>query len=511
MGEKKSLAGGTLFLTAINGLDRAIGFVYKIIIIRLVGPEPVGLLQMAYTVYFTLLVVTTAGIPLAISKLTAEYCAKGQDVLARKLFRYGQSVLFWTTSVTTLIGLGLVLFLPGAWLNGDSRQGLLLLLPALFFSARGSLIRGYFQGYRRLGIVGWSLVIEEAVHAGAAVAAALALLAVGGTITLGLAWAGLMSEIAGTLYLSFVYRRVPPPEGPDQVLSREEKKRLFRLALPVAEGKLATSLTMAVNTLLIPLRLGVAGFTVAESGKLLGEVNGAASTLLGIPSLFTFALAANLVPAISEASASVDNKNRQRLMNQAGNALRLTFAIGWPAALFFAGESSFLCRTIFNLPDAAVYLAIMAPAGIFLYLQQTCTGILQGVGRPDIPMRNFLLGALLETAGIWWLGADPRWGMKGIALATALGVTLTGALDLVSLTRHVPVRLDFWGWSRLVGAGLVCAETMRLLMGAFLGWGMDDVVSLGAAGFLCGPVYLLWLWRELKMGGGYVPKETRIH
>lgn len=269
---------------------------------------------------------------------------------------------------------------------------------------------------------------------------------------------------------------------------------------------MGSSLARAFNTLLIPIRLEAAGFSTTEAARLLGEVNGVAWTLLSLPSLFTFALASNLVPAVSAAE-----KDARKLAGQVAAALILTFAIGWPAALFLAQESTFLCRTLFHLPEAGVYLAILAPAGLFLYLQQTCTGILQGLGRSDLPLRHFLLSAILEAAGIWWLGADPRWGMRGVALAMALGVTLNGALNLVATLRLVPLVWERRTWLRLVVAGLACVEAVQGLETVLVRAGWSSLMALAGGILSSGGMYLFWLWMTLRRGNGYVSPAIRIH
>lgn len=159
--------------------------------------------------------------------------------------------------------------------------------------------------------------------------------------------------------------------------------------------------------MLIPRRLQVAGMTLNEATGVYGQFVGIAESLLFTPSIVTISLATALVPAISDALAQND---LSLVRGRTEEALRLTMLAGLPATAVFFLLPKELCQAIFGYADAGVALGTLALGGPFLYLQQTTTGILQGLGRAERPLRNLIIAAAFKVAGIYYLTAVPALG-----------------------------------------------------------------------------------------------------
>ncbi len=91
---RNGLLYGAIILFAANLINRILGFIYQYLIMRYVGSEAYGLFYMVFPVYMTALVLTTAGIPLAISKLVSEKVSMGRYGEAHKVFRVAFMMLF---------------------------------------------------------------------------------------------------------------------------------------------------------------------------------------------------------------------------------------------------------------------------------------------------------------------------------------------------------------------------------------------------------------------------------
>lgn len=86
------------FILLIAGLiNRFLGFGYQIAIIRLIGPEGVGLFNIVFPVYIMMLVLASAGIPLAIAKLVAEEVANNNIPGAYRIFKLSLFILLITS------------------------------------------------------------------------------------------------------------------------------------------------------------------------------------------------------------------------------------------------------------------------------------------------------------------------------------------------------------------------------------------------------------------------------
>lgn len=212
--------------------------------------------------------------------------------------------------------------------------------------------------------------------------------------------------------------------------------------------------------MLIPQRLQIAGYTAREATTLFGQLGGAAFTLFSFPSVFTFALATSLVPAISEASA----RNQYQVVKaRSSEAIRLTILIGIPCLLilfYFAIPLT----AFFKSASVAPILRILALGGIFSYLQQTTTGILQGLGKFYLPVFHSIISALLRIPILYYLTAQATWGLNGTAAAYVVGYIIMALLNLGALIRYTGMMIDMPRFLlQPLSAGIAMMFLFRLL------------------------------------------------
>ena len=77
---------GTLILTIAGFVVKAIGSINWILLSRILGGEGIGIYQMAFPIYLLLLQISSAGVPIAISILTAERLALHDFGGAKRVF-----------------------------------------------------------------------------------------------------------------------------------------------------------------------------------------------------------------------------------------------------------------------------------------------------------------------------------------------------------------------------------------------------------------------------------------
>ena len=94
---KQSFLRGTLILVGAGFVTKVLGFVYRIVLSRIIGDEGMGLFQMAYPILLFAITLTTAGLPVAISKLVSEAEATGDERRIRNL-------LIVSTVIVTITG-----------------------------------------------------------------------------------------------------------------------------------------------------------------------------------------------------------------------------------------------------------------------------------------------------------------------------------------------------------------------------------------------------------------------
>ena len=72
---RKNFIQGAFILLISSTIVRILGFIYQILIIRIIGTETIGLYNMVHPVFIMALVIATAGLPLAVSKLVSRQMA----------------------------------------------------------------------------------------------------------------------------------------------------------------------------------------------------------------------------------------------------------------------------------------------------------------------------------------------------------------------------------------------------------------------------------------------------
>lgn len=439
---KRTFVYGAAILFAANFLNRILGFIYQYLIMTHIGGEAYGLFNMVFPVYMMALVLTTAGIPLAVSKMVSEAISLNRPARAQKIFRLA---LFFLTISGGIVSLSLYLLSPllAHRLFPDPRVLTVFLIctPAIFIVSVSSAFRGYFQGMQNMFPTALSQICEQIVRVFVGFYSALALLPRGVEwAAAGLALGMLSGEVMGLLVISSQYwlKKIKLPQPEPQTHSVQMLKELFILSSPVTAGRLLSTGLSSLDAMLIPQRLQIAGYTAREATTLFGQLGGAAFTLLTFPSVFTFALATSLVPAISEASA---RKQYQVVKARSSEAIRLTILIGIPCLIvlfYFATPLT----AFFKSQNLAPILRILALGGIFSYLQQTTTGILQGLGKVYLPVLNSILSAVLRIPVLYVLTAQPSWGLNGTAVAYVLGFFIVALLNLIALVRYTGMPID---------------------------------------------------------------------
>ena len=160
--KKQSFLGGAAILAAAVVVVKIIGAAYKLPLNNILGEVGMSYWDTAYKIYNFLLTFSTAGLPLAISKLTSEAHTQGRENEKRKIFR----TAIWLFFALGLVGSLLMFFqadLFAAFLrNEDATRPIQALAPAVFCVCLLACMRGYTQGQGNMTPTAISQVLENA-------------------------------------------------------------------------------------------------------------------------------------------------------------------------------------------------------------------------------------------------------------------------------------------------------------------------------------------------------------
>ena len=492
---RQSFIIGAIILVVASFFNRIIGFIYRVWAVRIVGAEGIGLYEMVFPVYIMVLVITTAGIPYAISKLVSTYSARGNMAAAIKIFKISLLFLF-ASGIFFSISMYALYPILKEYAFPDPRVGMIFktMIPAIFFISVSSAFRGFFQGMQQMVPTAITQTVEQLVRVFVGLAAAGYMMNYGLEYAVtGLALGMVAGELVGLIVVVVIYYF----KGPRLSLSGESNlntfdilKDIHRLSVPITFTRVLASIIMAIEAMMLPKRLQVAGLTVSEAATVYGQYSGMALSLLVLPTVLTISLTVTLTPAISEAVAQ---NNRYLISSLIHKSLKLTILIGIYSGIIFYSFGPELTKVLFNNADAGNILRFLAVGCIFLYLQQTTMGVLQGLGEVKVIFFNSLIGGTVRLIGIYYLTSIPQYGIYGALLTLIVSFVIMAFLNIISISKITGLNILLQQHLfRPLCSGAILFVFIKLLVPIFFP-STETLLFLVATIAICGLVYITLL------------------
>lgn len=442
---------GTLILSISSIVVKVIGALNWIILSRVLGGEGIGLYQMGFPIYLMAITVSSAGIPVAISIITAEKLANKDYRGAKRVFNVSLKLLLVSGLVfSSALLFGAEMLIDHGFIR-DSRAywSIITLAPAVFFVTFLASFRGYLQGWQIMTPTAVSECVEQIVRVITMLVFADMLMPYGLAAASGGASMGAgAGAFCALLVLVWFYRRLKSRlreemEAQDDSAPIEAAghiiKRLLRLALPVSFSSLMLPIGANLDLLIVPQRLEAAGFDIRHSTELFGYLTGMAVPLVNLASIFTAAMTISLVPSISESRTLNDKAGLRAKINL---AFRVAMIINFPCfmGLYFLAER--VAGLIYNAPGAAGAIQTMSVGIVFLGMHQISTGVLQGLGTTRIPVINMIIACVIKVVVSWILTAVPTLGIKGASMATVADFAVAAILNMFFIYRLTGYKLS---------------------------------------------------------------------
>lgn len=460
--ETGSFLSGVSFLTLSAVAVKLIGLAYRIPMLRVLGTAGMGYFNTAYEVYALLCVLSTAGLPVAMSVLIAGQSGDEtyRRALERRIFHVSLAVFATIGAMGTL-----ALLLPArlwASLLGspDAAACIRAVSPAVLAICLAGAVRGYFQGLSDMKPTAVSQVIE-----------ALGKLCVGLTLaylaarrgadlphTAAAAVMGLtLGTVASALWLMAKKRRhdsALPPAAPlsDQPLPDRAVvlRRLAAVALPVTLSAGVISLTKCIDLALILRRLQDAGLSADCANSLYGCYSTLAVPVFNIlPSLAT-SVAMSLTPTLSAALSrlqSATGKERDaaqvEVHTTVTRALALTLLLAVPAGLGLCVMGGDVLTLLFRgqpeaVAEATPWLRILGLAVPSACLITVTGAMLQATGHAAAPVASMLIGTSVKALLEYRLLAAPGWGLTAAPVSSLCCDTLILTVNAILLAHYAP-------------------------------------------------------------------------
>ncbi len=499
----RPLLQGAFLLMASNIVVKLIGVIYKIPLTNLIGGYGMGFFNSAYEVHLLLLAFSTAGLPVAVSKMVSESLALGRRTEAHKILRV-------TLVAFTALGLaGALAMLLGAnafsGLIGSplTRYSIVALAPATLFFSVTAVFRGYYQGFQNMMPTAFSQVAEALVKLAAGLGLAGFLLSAGfgaeyvaaGAIAGTTLSTLLAAVLVAGCFLLPSYRSQygkAAQQGGECRSSAAILGHIFTIVLPISVGALVVNLTGFLDLFLIMNRLNTLGASQMQAVTSYGAYKSCAQTLFNLPPSIIASINISVVPAVAAVYA---RKNNVRLAGIVSTAVRVTLLLAIPCAIGLMVLAQPILAMLFPVRPQEVALAapllqVLGPASLLVCLASLSTAILQAVGKAVLPVLSLLAGGLVKLAANYLLIGNPRLGILGAPIATNLCYLAILLINLGHLRRCGIRLLSLAVTLRPLLAGLLMgafAQLANSLLGRWLGsqaLGTLAAVGLSAVAYM---------------------------
>ena len=449
---KQSFMKGAAILTASTLIVKLLGLLFSIPLANFIDPEGMSHFYIAYNIFGLFLMLSTAGLPVAVSRMVGTATSQGRLREADRVF----SVAFWLFFSLGLFGC-LVMFFGAdqiaQWYGSpDANYAIMALAPTLFFISIESSLRGYFQGRSNMVPTATSQTIEAVTKVIIGVGLAFYIIrnvtvdrdrwaAVGAIIGVSVS-AGL-----GAAYLlscKFVQSRRDRGrrlEDEEPLTSRQQTLlNLVRFAVPITIGSCFLSLLDTVDGAILMQRLQTgAGFTQEMADWWNGTL-GNARKFFDLPGAFVVPISTSLLPILSGAIAAKDQRQVDRISS---TALRVTLLIGIPSSVGMAIFARPICQLLlYNQPEvaesAAPLLTMLSLAIAFSGLLFTTNSILQSFGRATRPVVDMAVGGVVKVVLSYVLIGIPEIAAMGSAISTVVSYVVMVVLNLIAIRSSLP-------------------------------------------------------------------------
>ena len=500
--EKRSSRGesflkGTMILTIAGFVVKVIGSLNWIFVSRILGGEGIGLYQMAFPIYFFAMTVSQAGVPVAISIITAERVALKDIFGAKRVFHISMAFMLISGLVFSILT-----YLAAGWLidyqfvrDARAYKAIVVLSPTVFFVTLLAASRGYLQGWQRMTPTAVSQIVEQIFRVITMILFAYLLLPWGlDYAAAGASLGALAGAVTGLIVLVYFhwkldrdierdYGEVKPNPDVPQEKTWKIVKRIFQLSLPVSAASLMLPVVSNLDLMIVPQRLEVAGYSVNEATELFGYLTGMAVPLVNLSCLITASMAMSIVPVISEARAL---KNKAKVYATTSMSVRISNIVCFPAFVVVFVLATPISSLIYNAPGAGPAVMISAFSIVLLGLHQVSTAILQGLGHPTIPMVNMILAAAAKVILNWNLTAIPALGIMGSAWATAADMGVAAIINLFFIWKFIGYKMELGQLLKtMFAAGIMAIGVKFFYDWTMAWWGIGWISTFGAVFFGC--------------------------
>ena len=444
--KKQTFLHGAMLLAMATAVVKLIGAFYKIPLKMVIGDQGYGYFITAYDIYSVLLMISTAGLPVAMSRMISQASSLGNYNQVRRVYRVSRAIFLGLGIISCVLMVTFAHELAAFQKQPDAWAAIAVLGPCALFMGIISTYRGFFQGQGNMKPTSVSQVIEAVFKLIVGLGAAFAIMHF--TKDVGLAAGGAILGVTVSCLISVFYLgskfqpdyKSLPASGGEAMSASQVAKGLLAIAVPITIGSAGLQLLTVLEQNLYMGQLLTANGLSQDAADVMKGIYSMTMTIFNMPCAFIIPITVSIIPAITSNLTLCDDAGVRATEE---SAARVTGLISMPCAVGL----TILARPVMALLgdysaerlDLAEKLMAVLGVCIFLYaIIQYTNAVMQAHGKAHIPVVNMLLSGVMKLAVVYVLVGNPAIGILGAPLGAALCYLCISVLNLIAIRKYVP-------------------------------------------------------------------------
>ena len=440
--KKQNFLQGTALLAMATAIVKVIGAIYKIPLNAIIGTQGFSYYSTAYEIYNVLLMISTAGLPVAMSRMISQANSLGHSNRIRRIYHTSRAI-FLTLGIAGSLLMTVFCRQLAAFQNQpDAWAAIGALGPCVLLICLMSTFRGFFQGHSNMLPTSVSQVLEAVVKLIVGMLAALIILKTTNRVSLAAGGAILgvtVSCLVSSIYLYGKFRgayQAMSPSAESVESYGATARQLLAIAIPITIGSAGLQILTMLETKIYMGQLLGLGFTQAQADNMKGIYN-MSQTIYNMPCAFITPITISVIPAITAHLTLMDYKSAKATEE---SAVRVMGLICMPCAFglaTLAGPVTALLGgyTGENLALSTRLMSIMGFNIVFNAIVLLTNAIMQAHGHAVVPVVNMFIAGAARLAAVYILTGNPNIGIVGTPIGAMLCFLCIAVLNLSSMRR----------------------------------------------------------------------------
>ncbi len=450
---KNTFLEGSIIATLAIIFTKLLGALYVIPFYKIIGSSGGSLYSYAYNIYVLFLNISSAGIPIAISKIISEYNSLGFYYSKEKSYRIGKCIIIIFSIISFLI---LFIFskffafiIIGNSISENTIQDISLVIKSVSFCLLIvpylSVIKGYLQGHKYISITSFSEIIEQVVR--------ITILLVGSFIVIKVfnksVCFGVCISVLGAFFgglSAYIYLQNKIKKNKDLFKRKSDLKEdnisykyiikmIIKYSVPFIIISIVTNVYSMTDLSLIIRGLSKLGYSGHDSEVISSIISTWGIKICMIISSISIGMSINLIPNIVN---NYINNEFNKIEDKIIKSLNIILYISLPLTIFISINSESLYTLFYGYNKYGIIILKYLPyTSLLSSIQVVLNMSLQGLNEYKTVYLNtiigFLINMILDIPLIYLFNYLNIYPYYGAITSTIMGYSISILLIIIKL------------------------------------------------------------------------------